>query len=294
MNFLKKIFGGASGRQSNIIARKGQADVYRVADEEERMNVAIEKARLTLNYFKQSLIAPRPDQEFFSLKVCIVDGDHAEHIWLDDVSFDSSNIFYGKVGNNPMSVANVSLGQEVGVGSDDVSDWMIAEDGRLIGGYTIRALREGLKGSELKAFDRKVGMYIDEGVDYFEHDQSTPEGAILCLEDAYDARDLDQALACKHFQAEATLLLKKFTFPSDAEMVSKTAEALQLTFIQQLHGEFPSFEGLLRAFPRREYIDEDLCIVTEVCHYPDGGKSEQRLYVSRKDGLWYVLHPAKP
>lgn len=38
-------------------------------------------------------------------------------------------------------------------------------------------------------------------------DFTTPEGAILCLEDAMRRQDLDAAVACKDFQIEAVLLL---------------------------------------------------------------------------------------
>lgn len=296
MSFFKKIFGGGKKKhdQPVVSKRKDEPDVYHVSGTEARMNFAIEKARLTLAYFKQSLLAPTTHQQYFSLKARIADGEIIEHIWLTDVSFDDSNIFYGKIGNAPLNVKTVKLGQNVGISFDDVSDWMIIENGRLIGGYTIRVLREGLTGLALENFDRSVGMQIDEGVDHFSHDQSTPEGAILSLEDAYDARDLDRAIACKDFQAEAGIMLGKLDnmkhLKDNQDIVAQTAEVLQLSFIKHLQDGFPSFAGVQRAFPKREYITDDLCIITEVCHHPDQRKSLQRLYVSRKNNAWYVLN----
>jgi hypothetical protein len=41
----------------------------------------------------------------------------------------------------------------------------------------------------------------------FDADFTTPEGAVLCLEEAYRRHDLDAAAACKDFAIEAKLML---------------------------------------------------------------------------------------
>ena len=66
-------------------------------------------------------------------------------------------------------------------------------------------------------------------------DFTTPEGAILCLEDAYRQRDIEAAVAAKDFKTEARLLLQKTGFKDfiDDEMVAKTAQALELGFRAQ-------------------------------------------------------------
>jgi uncharacterized protein YegJ (DUF2314 family) len=296
MNLFRKLFG-KNKQDTPVTRREDNPDVYHISGEEERMNFAIEKARHTLRYFKESLHNNQPGQEYFSLKAKIIDGNEIEHIWLNNVSFDESNTFYGSIGNQPLNVKNVSMGQEVGVGIENVSDWMILENGKLIGGYTIRAIRDGKKGKELEKFDQSIGLFIDEGVDYYEHDFSTPEGALLCLEDAYDDQDIDKIISCKDFEEEARLMissmdnLKKFS--DDKEIIMSTAETLRLSLIKHLmENGFPSFKDVKRAFPKREYINPDLLILTEVCIYPDNTKSATKLYISRKNEQWKVLNPA--
>src|SRR5690348_17740688 len=63
-------------------------------------------------------------------------------------------------------------------------------------------------------------------------DFTTPEGAILCLEDAYRKRDIDAAVAAKDFKTEARLMLEKTDFKIciNDETVAKTAEVLELSF----------------------------------------------------------------
>src|SRR5262245_20677733 len=52
-------------------------------------------------------------------------------------------------------------------------------------------------------------------------DLSTPEGAILCLEDAYRRRDLEAAVACRDFVTQARQMLGQLQMPmdGDAELV---------------------------------------------------------------------------
>src|SRR5688572_22837053 len=62
-------------------------------------------------------------------------------------------------------------------------------------------------------------------------DFSTPEGAILRLEDAYRKRDIEIAVSCKDFLTEARLMLEKSDkVESDEELVRKTAKTLELSY----------------------------------------------------------------
>ena len=290
MGIFRKIFG--KDPQKSVIKRSGQPDVVNVSTDEERMNFAMEKARLTIGYFKRSLSHPLPGQTYFSLKAKITDGTEVEHLWLNTLSFDESGNAYGNVGNEPVNVKNVSMGKRIGVTSENISDWMIVENGKLIGGYTIRVIRENVEEKDRPAFDKSINLFIDEGEDHFPHDLTTPEGAILCLEDAYDEKNLEKAIACKDFRAEAQIMLSKLKMPVDDVLIASTSEALQLSFIKQLkeHG-FPSFKGFKRAFTNREYLQPGIVIVTEVCFTPERTKTLQKLCVGKNGSEWRVLHP---
>ena len=84
------------------------------------------------------------------------------------------------------------------------------------------------------------------------HDFDTPEGAILCLEDAYRARDIEAAVRCKDFTIEATLMLQRLQtdFSDDPEILSKTAEVLELAFRSEMKNSgFPDFRDVVSTFP---------------------------------------------
>ena len=287
MGLLSRLFG----KRKEPVTVDEALPVVNVAGDDERMNWAIEKARATLHYFQNSLITPQSYQQYFSVKVLIEDGPYNEHLWLTTPSFDDEGNLYGVVGNKPVSITSVAINQRIGIESQFISDWMIIEDGCLIGGYTIRAIRDGLPDSEKIDFDRIAGLYIDEGIDYFVHDFSTPEGAILCLEDAYDEQDIHRAVACKNFVEEARMLLEKMNDTlNNEEILQTTADVLRLSFIKSLENEgFPIFTGINRAYPQREKISQNLFLITEVCIFPDGGRSTQKIYTFRDDEGWKVL-----
>jgi len=284
---------GKSKNEGNIRQREGQPDVYNIESEDDRMTWMIEKAGLTLHYFEECLKSPKNGQDHFSVKVRFEDGDKVEHMWISDPEFDAEGNLFGEVGNDPIDVKTVKLGQKVGIDRNFISDWMIIEGGRLIGGYTIRAVRDGLQESQWPEFDKSIGgLYIDEGEDYFEVNQSTPEGAILTIETAYGEGNIEKAMSCKSFTREAAELLQRTGNADKPELIAKTAEVLQLSFIKSLQESgMPSFEGVRRAFPRREKITDDHYVITEVCFYPDRTKSNQKLNTYLEDGSWKVGAP---
>lgn len=285
MGLLSRFFG-----KNKVVERTAEPDLVYIPNEDERMNWAIEKAGLTLWYFEESLKSPVAGQEYFSIKVMIEDAGRVEHIWLTAPDFDEEGNLFGEVGNEPVQIKTVKLGQKIGVMRSMISDWMIVEKGRLIGGYTIRAIREGIPESDRPAFDESIGLHVDAGVDHFKADFNTPEGAILSLEEAYQENDIDKALSCKDFYQEAKLMLSTLDFQMEEEMIISTSEALALSFVNYIEKEgMPDFSNISRAFTNREKVDENYWIITEVCTYPDGGSSEQRLQTYKTTHGWRVL-----
>jgi uncharacterized protein YegJ (DUF2314 family) len=143
-----------------IVKRDGEPAVHMVSGEDPEMNSAIEQARSSVTTFITSLQNPGQKQTYFSVKAKIVDGQHSEHIWLYDVGYDG-NQFQGKIGNQPLNVKNVSLGDELTLDPSEISDWMIIEDNRLVGGYTLRVLRNRLSEEDRTKFDQDLPFTVN-------------------------------------------------------------------------------------------------------------------------------------
>jgi len=124
-------------------------------------------------------------------------------------------------------------------------------------------------------------------------DLSTPEKAILSLEECYRCRDLEGAVRCKDFTAEAELMLKKLNqdFSKDAEMVKETANVLELGFKAEMKEKgFPNFHGITSTFGEKKPIDgrDDFVEIVETCQTPSGKASTNRLACMKRGDEWKV------
>ncbi len=81
-------------------------------------------------------------------------------MWLNDVTYDGKK-FHGVVNNDPNLVKNVKIGDKASVEPGKISDWMYIENGKLVGGYSVRVLRDGLSPAEKAEFDRSVPFKIE-------------------------------------------------------------------------------------------------------------------------------------
>jgi uncharacterized protein YegJ (DUF2314 family) len=90
------------------------------------------------------------------------DGSNTEHISLAPVSFDGKTL-HGTVSNDPTTVKNVQLGQQAAVSPSKISDWMYLEHGKVVGGHTLRVLRETLPSGERADFDKQVQFRDERG-----------------------------------------------------------------------------------------------------------------------------------
>jgi len=129
-------------------------------------------------------------------------------------------------------------------------------------------------------------------------DFTTPEGAILCLEDAYRRRDIEAAVDCKDFLIEGTLLLLEAApeTAEDPQIQKQTAEVLELAYRKEITENWPDMEGVESFFVASEPLDGELAIVlvTEFNRYPDGSFSESYLRVGKTENGWRVLNPVSP
>ena len=134
--------------------------------------------------------------------------------------------------------------------------------------------------------------------DEIKPDSTTPEGAILKLEEAYQKKDIEAAVAAQDFFAQARLMLTNMGkgLEKDADLLKQTADVLELSFRAEMKKEgFPNFEGLKSRFPKKKAHPKfkDVVEVTEICTFPDGGESTQTLLVAKSEKGWRVVIPVE-
>jgi uncharacterized protein YegJ (DUF2314 family) len=152
-------------RADNPIAKELQnktttePEYYQVQNEHAAMHQAVIKARKTVGKFIYALKHPAAGQTDFEVKKPFVQGSDVEHIWLSDVQFAGSR-FQGRVDNAPRKIHGLKVGQLVSVNPNEISDWVYLDNGKLVGGYTIRAHYNELTPDQKKEFDRQADFRI--------------------------------------------------------------------------------------------------------------------------------------
>ncbi|RNA62053.1 DUF2314 domain-containing protein [Chryseobacterium nematophagum] len=231
------------------------------------------KAENTLLYFIEQI--QKNNLNYSALKF---KDEHGVYVWLENVEY--KNEFFKGVLSETNEKKDVSL--------KEVIDWMLIEKNRLIGGYTIRHYRNGLSEEERLNFDIDFGLKIDNGNDFFKPDLSTPEGAIIALENFYTEKSLEGVLSCKDFHKEAENILLETRKDVEEELVKKTAELLKLSLIENLQKNgMPDFTNVERVFNRIR-DEENKQLIEEKLIYPEE-EEVNKFWLAKAKKEWKVL-----
>lgn len=117
-------------------------NIVQVPEGDLRWDAAITEARANLPDLMDWLGRPGAAYETLSFKVAVEvepgpDRPTVEHIWTFPVGFEEG-VITGMLGNEPVWFEAPADGA-IRYGLDEVSDWYVIADGRMHGGYTIRA-----------------------------------------------------------------------------------------------------------------------------------------------------------
>jgi uncharacterized protein YegJ (DUF2314 family) len=110
---------------------------------------------VTFGEFEAELAEPRPGATY-SVKALFDEAGAVEHLWLSELSVENG-VLTGTIDNEPIQLSRVRFGDRVEVDRDLVSDWMVIEDGRYRGGFTVRVLRDRMAPTQRKELDRVMG-----------------------------------------------------------------------------------------------------------------------------------------
>ncbi len=131
-----------------------------IEEADPKMREAVLKARGSIHEFIAMVQNPKPTISYFALKARFEENEMAEHIWLNFITYDGKE-FEGNVANDPFALRTISFGKTVRVPAERVSDWMIIDNGVLVGGYTLRVLRDRMSEPDKRAFDERGGFRVE-------------------------------------------------------------------------------------------------------------------------------------
>lgn len=125
------------------------------------MEAAFREARDSLDFFIEKIKMPHTGRTYVALKVRFYPpGEMPQDIWLDNVTY-SNGTFCGNMGDD-IPTLRLSFGEEIVIPTEDIVDWMIVEDGKLIGGYTIRLAYERMSPEEKERFLEAIDYSIED------------------------------------------------------------------------------------------------------------------------------------
>jgi uncharacterized protein YegJ (DUF2314 family) len=104
------------------------------------MEVAVAEARRRWPEFVEAFTRPRPGQKSFAVKAPVRDGDELEFAWIQ-VSRLDGDVIEGILDNEPVRLRNVKIGDTLRVTVGDLNDWIFVDGESLIGGFTLRIVR---------------------------------------------------------------------------------------------------------------------------------------------------------
>jgi uncharacterized protein YegJ (DUF2314 family) len=143
---------------------KKESSTISVQSADADINQAIARAKATFGTFSGAINAKDADRDTFAVKIEFPadadSGAESEHIWLSNVRVDGDKIT-GQINNEPEFIATLRMGDEVTVDAADLSDWYYVQDGKLVGGYSIRVFRDRMSAEERAQFDSGLGFTIE-------------------------------------------------------------------------------------------------------------------------------------
>jgi len=116
---------------------------------EDKVTVAAPQstARSTFDQFWTRVSADKSGLDAISIKVGVPHSTGVEHLWMTGCKSADAQVFECIVSNEPVQVA-LKLGTPVSFERSAITDWMYRQDGKIHGGYSIRAMLPTLPAQE--------------------------------------------------------------------------------------------------------------------------------------------------
>lgn len=140
--------------------RAGEPTIYNVKSDDPEMDSAIRVSKATLPAFLRVFAQQDTTTSDFALKVHYDYGERPEHLWLANLANQNGKL-YGVISNSPEFTKAVKEGETLEIDTSKISDWKYVQHHQLVGGRTIKVLRNRLSPEERKELDASVDYKID-------------------------------------------------------------------------------------------------------------------------------------
>lgn len=137
------------------------APVSTFTDPDPELEKAVRQAQNTLYVFRQAFLAPKADYELMSLKIRFSNNGETEDMWTEPM-FILDDVYTVRMVEGVTLEQGIHPERLLDVELQDIVDWMILqEDGKVIGGYTLRLAYERMTPEEQKKYLEITGYKFE-------------------------------------------------------------------------------------------------------------------------------------
>jgi uncharacterized protein YegJ (DUF2314 family) len=130
-------------------------------DPDPEFEEAVRQAQNTLQVFRQAFLAPKPGYTLMSLKIRFANDGETEDMWTEPVLI-LDNVYTVRMVEGVTLKQGIHPERLVDVKLQDIVDWVILqEDGKVIGGYTLRLEYERMTPEEQKKYLEITGYKFE-------------------------------------------------------------------------------------------------------------------------------------
>jgi len=141
------------------VSRRSSPSVEIEQSDEEITRIA-ENARRSLPIFFRNLARPEAGAGNFYVKYPLIADDGMEQVWLGNIHF-KDGVYYGVLANTISSMDNMKKGDKISFAPDAITDWMYVQDGKIMGGRSIKYLLEKIPETQRNEDQRKILKMFD-------------------------------------------------------------------------------------------------------------------------------------
>ena len=114
-----------------------------------------ENARRALPTFFRNLARPETGANKFYIKYSLSTDDGAEQVWLGGIRV-KDGVYYGRLANTSSLLGDKKKDNLITFNPDAITDWMYIQDGKIIGGRSIKYLLEKIPEEKRSEDQRKI------------------------------------------------------------------------------------------------------------------------------------------
>jgi uncharacterized protein YegJ (DUF2314 family) len=141
-------------------ASRRPSPTFELERSDEEITRIAENARRALPIFFRNLARPEKGADNFFVKYPLSADDGAEQVWLGGIHV-KDGVYYGVLANTASSPGGMKKGDKISFVPDAVTDWMYVQDGKIMGGRSIKYLLEKIPETQRNEDQRKILKMFD-------------------------------------------------------------------------------------------------------------------------------------